>query len=144
MPEILTVLVSVKVRPTQPSPQAFSLAPLSAWSLGKSVRVSLGDVTAHGRVQDWPSRERLGTRRRPTDSPPCLCKGKWNVTFICIPRFWRKWQPAFFGGKLHEKQPRMKRIQESEKKNIIVSVSVREKTLLELSSHLLILGGKSG
>ena len=25
-------------------------------------RVSLGDVTAHGRVQDWPSRERLGTR----------------------------------------------------------------------------------
>ena len=25
-------------------------------------KVSLGDVTAHGRVQDWPSRERLGTR----------------------------------------------------------------------------------
>ena len=29
-----------------------------------SWRVSLGDVTAHGRVQDWPSRERLGTRLR--------------------------------------------------------------------------------
>ena len=28
----------------------------------RSRRVSLGDVTAHGRVQDWPSRERLGTR----------------------------------------------------------------------------------
>ena len=28
----------------------------------KSGKVSLGDVTAHGRVQDWPSRERLGTR----------------------------------------------------------------------------------
>ena len=27
--------------------------------------VSLGDVTAHGRVQDWPSRERLGTRLLP-------------------------------------------------------------------------------
>ena len=46
------------------------LAPLSARSLGKSGRenalssrrVSLGDVTAHGRVQDYPSRERLGTR----------------------------------------------------------------------------------
>ena len=24
----------------------------------------LGDVTAHSRVQDWPSRERLGTRLR--------------------------------------------------------------------------------
>ena len=39
----------------QPSPWAFSLAPLSARSLGKSGgsrRVSLGDVTAHGRVQD--------------------------------------------------------------------------------------------
>ena len=33
-----------------------------AQSLGKSGRVSLGDITAHGRVQDWPSRERLGTR----------------------------------------------------------------------------------
>ena len=45
--------------------------PGPAWSLGvllcpivraKSGKVSLGDVTAHGRVQDWPSRERLGTR----------------------------------------------------------------------------------
>ena len=27
-----------------------------------SQRVSLSDVTAHGRIQDWPSRERLGTR----------------------------------------------------------------------------------
>ena len=34
----------------QPSPYSFSLAPL------------LGDVTAHGRVQDSPSRERLRTR----------------------------------------------------------------------------------
>ena len=53
-----------------------------------------------------------------------------------------------FGGKLHEKQPKMTRIQESEKKNIIISVvisaSVRKKTLLQLSNHLLILGGKSG
>ena len=38
---------------TQPSAQAFSLASLSARSLGKSERrVSLGDATAHGRVQD--------------------------------------------------------------------------------------------
>ena len=37
----------------QPSPQAFSLDPLSARSLGESIsRVSLGDVTAHGRVQE--------------------------------------------------------------------------------------------
>ena len=28
----------------------------------RSRRVSLGDVTAHGGVQDWPSRERLRTR----------------------------------------------------------------------------------
>ena len=28
----------------------------------RSRHVSLGDVTTHGRVQDWPSRERLGTR----------------------------------------------------------------------------------
>ena len=35
---------------------------LSARSLGKSGRVFLGDVTAHGRVQDWPSRKRLRTR----------------------------------------------------------------------------------
>ena len=34
----------------QPSPQAFSLDPLSARSLGESIsrRVSLGDVTTHG------------------------------------------------------------------------------------------------
>ena len=32
------------------------------WLIFCSRRVSLGDVTAHGRVQDWPSRERLGTR----------------------------------------------------------------------------------
>ena len=47
----------------------FSLG--SAWSLGvlscpvvraKSGKVSLGDVTVHGRVQDWLSRECLGTR----------------------------------------------------------------------------------
>ena len=25
--------------------------------------ISLGDVTAHGRVQEWPSRKRLGTRQ---------------------------------------------------------------------------------
>ena len=31
--------------------------------------VSLGDVTAHGRVQDWPSRERLGTRLASPFSP---------------------------------------------------------------------------
>ena len=31
---------------------------------GGSRRVSLGDVTAHGRVQDWLSLERLGTRLR--------------------------------------------------------------------------------
>ena len=37
---------------------------LSARSLGKSGRVSLGDVTAHGRIQDWPRRELLGTRLR--------------------------------------------------------------------------------
>lgn len=30
-----------------------------------SRRVSLGDVTAHGQVQDWPSRECLGTRLQP-------------------------------------------------------------------------------
>ena len=36
----------------QPIPLAFSLAPLSAGSLGESGRVSLGDVTAHGRIQD--------------------------------------------------------------------------------------------
>ena len=30
-----------------------------------SQRVSLGDVTAHGKVQDWPSRECLGTRLQP-------------------------------------------------------------------------------
>ena len=30
---------------------------------------SLGDVTAHGRVQDWPSRERLGTRLASPFSP---------------------------------------------------------------------------
>ena len=33
-----------------------------ARSLGKSGRVSLGDITAHSGVQDWPSRERIGTR----------------------------------------------------------------------------------
>ena len=37
----------------QPSPQAFSLDPLSARSLGESIsrRVPLGDVTTQGRVQ---------------------------------------------------------------------------------------------
>ena len=35
-----------------------------------SRRVSLGDVTAHGRVQEWSSRKRLGTRLWPYDSLP--------------------------------------------------------------------------
>ena len=35
---------------------------LSAVSLGKGGWVSLGDVAADGKVQDWPSWERLGTR----------------------------------------------------------------------------------
>ena len=38
----------------QPSPQAFPLAQFTARSLRKG-----GDVIAHGRVQDWPSRIRL-------------------------------------------------------------------------------------
>ena len=43
-------------RKYRPSPFVFSLDSLSARSLrGKSGRVSLGDVTAHGRVQDWPN-----------------------------------------------------------------------------------------
>ena len=45
-----------KMKKSQRSPKAFSLDPLSARSLEKSARarerVSLGDVTAHGRVQD--------------------------------------------------------------------------------------------
>ena len=41
-------------------PRRSLLIPLSARSLGESGPVSLGDVTAHGRVQEWPSRERLG------------------------------------------------------------------------------------
>ena len=52
-PELPWVAVAQSANPlTQPSPWAFSLDPLSARSLGKSGRVSLGDVTAHGRVQD--------------------------------------------------------------------------------------------
>ena len=35
-----------------------------------SRRVSLGDVTAHGRVQDRPSQERLGTRLGWDEKPP--------------------------------------------------------------------------
>ena len=37
-------------------------------------RVSLCDVTAHGRVQEWPSRKRLGTRLQPTNK---------SVDFLC-------------------------------------------------------------
>ena len=44
----------------QPSPEAFSLDSVSARGLRESGRISLGDVTVHGRVQEWPSR--LGTR----------------------------------------------------------------------------------
>ena len=49
-------------------------SPGSAWSSGvlscpivraNSGKVSLGDVTAHSRVQDWLRRERLGTRLPP-------------------------------------------------------------------------------
>ena len=49
----------------------YRFSPGSAWFLGvlscpvvraKSGKVSLGDVTVHGWVQDWLSRERLGTR----------------------------------------------------------------------------------
>ena len=36
----------------------------------RSRRVSLGDVTAHGRVQEWSSRKRLGTRLWPYNSLP--------------------------------------------------------------------------
>ena len=32
--------------------------------LGESERVSLGDITAHAGVQEWPSRKRVGTRLR--------------------------------------------------------------------------------
>ena len=35
-----------------------------AGNLLYSIRDYLGDVTAHGRVQEWPSRKRLGTRLR--------------------------------------------------------------------------------
>ena len=49
-------------------PRRSLLIPLSARSLGESGPVSLGDVTAHGRVQEWPSRERLGTRLDGTES----------------------------------------------------------------------------
>ena len=51
--------------------KALRFSPGSAWSLGvlscpvgraKFGKVSLADVTAHSRVQEWPSRERLGTR----------------------------------------------------------------------------------
>jgi len=40
----------------QPAPRSYPLSPF--W---ERVSVSLGDVTDHGRVLDWPSRERLGT-----------------------------------------------------------------------------------
>ena len=42
----------------QKKPPIFDLAILA----GRSRRVSLGDVMAHGRVQEWPSWKRLGTR----------------------------------------------------------------------------------
>ena len=41
--------------------------------------VSLGDVTAHGRVQDWPSRERLGTRGPFRESPGNFTGPKSNI-----------------------------------------------------------------
>ena len=41
-----------------------------------SRRVSLGDVTAHGRVQDWPRRERLVTRLPTRDFPRLFHKKK--------------------------------------------------------------------
>ena len=42
----------------------------------RSRRVSLGDVTAHGRLQKWPSRKRLGTRLDATISPSLANKNK--------------------------------------------------------------------
>ena len=51
-------LLSAEVAVTWQNAAIFDLAVLAR----RSRRVSLGDVTAHGRVQDWPSRERLGTR----------------------------------------------------------------------------------
>ena len=44
-----------------------------------SRRVSLGDVTAHGRVQKWPSRKRLGTRPDATLSPSLVSKNKTEI-----------------------------------------------------------------
>ena len=44
-----------------------------------SRRVSLGDVTAHGRVQKWPSRKRLGTRPHATLSPSLVSKNKTEI-----------------------------------------------------------------
>ena len=48
----------------------------------RSRRVSLGDVTAHGRVQDWPRREHLGTRLAQTIA-------------IIIGLFITLWSPSF-------------------------------------------------
>ena len=44
------------------------------WQYRRSRRVSLGDVRAHGRVQEWPSRKRLGTRLQQTNK---------SVDFLC-------------------------------------------------------------
>ena len=49
-----------------PRPSLLIRSPREVWErAGERTRsrwVSLGDVTAHGRVQEWPSRKRLGTR----------------------------------------------------------------------------------
>ena len=50
----------IETLPVQPDERAaiFNLAVLAR----RSRRVSIGDVTAYGRVQDFPRRERLGTK----------------------------------------------------------------------------------
>ena len=44
------------------------------WQYRRSRLVSLGDVRAQGRVQEWPSRKRLGTMLQPTNK---------SVDFLC-------------------------------------------------------------
>ena len=61
----LTDFWSMKdVQQQQPSPQAFSLDPLSVRSLGKDLTVTSQLTVESRRIEhkDWPRRERLGTR----------------------------------------------------------------------------------
>ena len=56
---------------------------LHAWQIRTQPSpVSPGDVTAHGRVQDWPRRERLGTRLVRTD----LTNTFWALKLLSSPQ----------------------------------------------------------